>query len=94
MGMILNGLRGIHVLVPRNMTKAAGFYNTLMLQMNQQCYRMLEWISTKREDAKQFREIQNTIGIPEITRKEKTLLSLHMALLGVSLIKLPKSWLK
>ena len=30
MGMILNGLRGIHVLVPRNMTKAAGFYNTLI----------------------------------------------------------------
>ena len=30
MGMILNAIRGIHVLVPRNMTKAAGFYNTLM----------------------------------------------------------------
>ena len=30
MGMILNALRGIHVLVPRNMTKAAGFYNTLL----------------------------------------------------------------
>lgn len=29
MGMIINSLRGIHVLVPRNMTKAAGFYNTL-----------------------------------------------------------------
>lgn len=30
MGMIINALRGINVLVPRNMTKAAGFYNTLM----------------------------------------------------------------
>ncbi len=30
MGMILGAIRGIHVLVPRNMTKAAGFYNTLM----------------------------------------------------------------
>lgn len=30
MGMIINAVRGIHVLVPRNMTKAAGFYNTLM----------------------------------------------------------------
>ena len=29
MGMIINAVRGIHVLVPRNMTKAAGFYNTL-----------------------------------------------------------------
>jgi len=30
MGMILNAIRGIHVLVPRSMTKAAGFYNTLL----------------------------------------------------------------
>jgi pyruvate/2-oxoglutarate/acetoin dehydrogenase E1 component len=30
MGMIINALRGIHILVPRNMTKAAGFYNTLL----------------------------------------------------------------
>ena len=30
MGMIINAVRGIHVLVPRNMTKAAGFYNLLM----------------------------------------------------------------
>lgn len=31
MGMIINAIRGIHVLVPRNMTKAAGFYNTLLV---------------------------------------------------------------
>ena len=31
MGGILHLLRGIHILVPRNMTQAAGFYNTLML---------------------------------------------------------------
>ena len=30
MGMLVNALRGIHILVPRNMTKAAGFYNTLL----------------------------------------------------------------
>jgi pyruvate/2-oxoglutarate/acetoin dehydrogenase E1 component len=30
MGAIINSLRGIHVLVPRNMTQAAGFYNTLL----------------------------------------------------------------
>lgn len=30
MGMIINAIRGIRVLVPRNMTKAAGFYNTLL----------------------------------------------------------------
>ena len=30
MGGILNLVRGVHVLVPRNMTQAAGFYNTLL----------------------------------------------------------------
>ncbi|MBU3682389.1 MAG: transketolase, partial [Flavobacterium sp.] len=30
MGMIINAVRGMHVLVPRNMTKAAGFYNSLL----------------------------------------------------------------
>jgi 2-oxoisovalerate dehydrogenase E1 component len=30
MGMIIHGVRGIHVCVPRNLTDAAGFYNTLM----------------------------------------------------------------
>ncbi|SEI83127.1 Pyruvate/2-oxoglutarate/acetoin dehydrogenase complex, dehydrogenase (E1) component [Myroides marinus] len=30
MGMIINSIRGMHVLVPRDMTKAAGFYNTLL----------------------------------------------------------------
>jgi len=31
MSMIINAVRGMHVLVPRNMVKAAGFYNTLLL---------------------------------------------------------------
>lgn len=31
MGGIIHLVRGIHVLVPRNMTKAAGFYNTLLV---------------------------------------------------------------
>lgn len=30
MGMLLSTLRGIHICVPRNMTQAAGMYNTLM----------------------------------------------------------------
>ncbi len=30
MGMLLNGIRGIHLCVPRNLTEAAGFYNTLI----------------------------------------------------------------
>ena len=30
LGMMVNSLRGMHILVPRNMTQAAGFYNTLL----------------------------------------------------------------
>lgn len=30
MGMIIHGIRGIHVCVPRNMVQAAGMYNTLL----------------------------------------------------------------
>ncbi|WP_187264707.1 thiamine pyrophosphate-dependent enzyme [Pontibacter beigongshangensis] len=30
-GMVLHSIRGMHLLVPRNMTQAAGFYNTLLL---------------------------------------------------------------
>ncbi len=30
MGMIVNGVRGMHVCVPRNMVQAAGMYNTLL----------------------------------------------------------------
>lgn len=30
MGVIVHGLRGVHVCVPRNLTDAAGFYNTLL----------------------------------------------------------------
>lgn len=30
MGILLNGLRGVHLCVPRNMTQAAGMYNTLL----------------------------------------------------------------
>ncbi|MBM3403668.1 MAG: transketolase [Bacteroidetes bacterium] len=30
LSMIINSIRGVHVLVPRNMTQAAGFYNTML----------------------------------------------------------------
>ncbi len=30
LSMVINSIRGVHVLVPRNMTQAAGFYNTLL----------------------------------------------------------------
>ncbi len=30
LSMVINSIRGVHVIVPRNMTQASGFYNTMM----------------------------------------------------------------
>jgi len=72
MGMIINSLRGIHVLVPRNMTKAAGFYNTLLeadepaiVIENLNGYRLKEELPTN------FGEFKTPIGVVE-TVKEGT----------------------
>ena len=70
MGMVINAVRGIHVLVPRNMTKAAGFYNTL-LQTDEpalvvEClngYRLKEKMPTN------LGEFKTPIGIVETIKK-------------------------
>ncbi|MCX6291171.1 MAG: thiamine pyrophosphate-dependent enzyme [Bacteroidetes bacterium] len=67
MGMIIHSVRGIHVLVPRNMTQAAGFYNT-MLESDEpaiivEClngYRLKEKLPSNLGD---FRV---PLGIPEV----------------------------
>jgi pyruvate/2-oxoglutarate/acetoin dehydrogenase E1 component len=69
-GMILNSLRGIYLLVPRNMTQAAGFYNT-MLQSDDpaiiiEClngYRLKELLPQN------IGEYTVPLGIPEILRE-------------------------
>lgn len=72
MGMIVNAVRGIHVLVPRNMTKAAGFYNAL-LQTDEpalviEClngYRLKEKMPTN------LGEFTTPIGVVETIREGK-----------------------
>jgi 2-oxoisovalerate dehydrogenase E1 component len=69
-GMILHSLRGIHVLTPRNMTQAAGFYNT-MLQSDEpaliiEClngYRLKEKLPTN------VGEFTVPLGQPEVIRQ-------------------------
>ncbi len=74
MGMIINSLRGIHVCVPRNMTKAAGFYNTLMAADEPAL--VIEPLNGYRSKEKMpsnlglFRE---PLGIPDIVRQGKDL---------------------
>jgi pyruvate/2-oxoglutarate/acetoin dehydrogenase E1 component len=70
MGMIINALRGIHILVPRNMTKAAGFYNTLM--ESDEPALVIECLNGYRLKEKMplnFGEFKTPIGIVETIKK-------------------------
>ncbi len=69
MGMIVNSLRGVHVCVPRNMTKAAGFYNTL-LESDEPALVIepLNGYRTKERLPINLGEFREPLGIPEITR--------------------------
>lgn len=70
MGMILNAVRGMNVLVPRDMTRAAGFYNT-MIQSDEpaliiEClngYRLKEKLPSNLTD------FTVPVGIPEILQQ-------------------------
>ncbi|AWG23664.1 transketolase [Flavobacterium faecale] len=69
MGMIINAVRGINVLVPRNMTKAAGFYNSLM-----ECdepaivIECLNGYRLKEKTPTNYGEFKTAIGVVETIR--------------------------
>ena len=70
MGMIINALRGIHVLVPRNMTQAAGFYNSL-LECDEPAL-VIECLNGYRLKEKMplnYGEFKTPIGVVETLRK-------------------------
>lgn len=67
MGAYLNAFRGVHVCVPRNMTQAAGFYNTLMkgeepgvIVERLNAYRLKEKLPSN------ISEIAVPLGVPEV----------------------------
>ncbi|GAB5407994.1 MAG: alpha-ketoacid dehydrogenase subunit alpha/beta [Balneolaceae bacterium] len=67
MGVIMNGAKGIHLCVPRNLTEAAGFYNTLLQGDDPAIvveplngYRLKEAMPTN------IGEYTTPLGIPEI----------------------------
>ncbi len=70
MGMIINALRGVHVCVPRNMTKAAAFYNTL-LQADEPALVIepLNGYRSKERMPLNFGEFTEPLGIPEIVKE-------------------------
>lgn len=70
MGMILHSLRGIYVLVPRDMTQAAGFYNT-MLQSDDPALiiECLNGYRLKERMPDNISEFTVPLGVPEILRE-------------------------
>jgi len=74
MGMIVNALRGIYVCVPRNMTKAAGFYNLLMeADEPALVIEPLNGYRTKELMPINIGEFKEPLGIPEIVKSGKDL---------------------
>jgi pyruvate/2-oxoglutarate/acetoin dehydrogenase E1 component/TPP-dependent pyruvate/acetoin dehydrogenase alpha subunit len=72
MGMIINAVRGIHVCVPRNMTKAAGFYNLLMeADEPALVIEPLNGYRTKERVPSNFGIFKEALGVPEIVREGK-----------------------
>lgn len=70
MGMIINSIRGIHVLVPRNMTQAAGFYNTLMVADDPAIViESLNGYRLKEKLPENIGEFKVPLGVPEILRE-------------------------
>ncbi len=72
MGGIIHNIRGIHVLVPRNMTKAAGFYNTLLRGDDPALViECLNGYRLKEQLPLNFGEFTTPIGVIEIIKKGK-----------------------
>jgi len=67
MGMIINAVRGMHVCVPRNLTDAAGFYNTLLKGDDPAIViEPLNGYRTKEKMPSNLGEFTTPLGIPEI----------------------------
>lgn len=70
MGMILGTIRGINVLVPRNMTQAAGFYNTMLASDEPALIiESLNGYRLKETLPDNVGEMRVPLGVPEILRE-------------------------
>ena len=72
MGMIINALRGMHICVPRNMTKAAGFYNTLLAADEPALVvEPLNGYRTKEKYPENIGAFKEALGVPDIVQEGK-----------------------
>jgi pyruvate/2-oxoglutarate/acetoin dehydrogenase E1 component len=69
MSVVLNALRGIYVVVPRNMVQAAGFYNTLFRGDNPALLvEVLNGYRLKERVPDNLGEFRLPLGVPETVR--------------------------
>ncbi|MBC6410631.1 MAG: transketolase [Ekhidna sp.] len=69
-GMIIHSLRGMYILTPRNMTQAAGFYNTLLQSDDPALViESLNGYRLKEKMPKNLSEFRLALGDPEILRE-------------------------
>ena len=70
MGTLIHSLRGIHLLVPRNMTQALGFYHTL-LKGDEPAFiiEVLNGYRLKEAIPINFQEFTTPLGVPEYLKK-------------------------
>ena len=72
MGMMVHALRGMHILVPRDMTRAAGFYNTLLQGDDPAVVvEVLNGYRLKEKLPSNIATMAIPIGVPEILRAGK-----------------------
>ncbi|MEO6778505.1 MAG: transketolase C-terminal domain-containing protein, partial [Gemmatimonadaceae bacterium] len=70
LGMMINSLRGMYVLVPRDMTRAAGFYNTLLLGDDPAVVvEVLNGYRIKEKLPSNIGTFTLPLGVPEILRE-------------------------
>lgn len=70
MGMLLHSLRGIYILTPRNMTQAAGFYNTMLKSDDPAVIiECLNGYRLKERVPDNISEYSLALGVPEILRE-------------------------
>jgi 2-oxoisovalerate dehydrogenase E1 component len=67
LSMVINSIRGVYVLVPRNMTQAAGFYNTMLVSDDPALIiEPLNGYRLKEKMPSNIGEYRIPLGIPEI----------------------------
>jgi pyruvate/2-oxoglutarate/acetoin dehydrogenase E1 component len=70
MAGIINLVRGVHVLVPRDMTRAAGFYNTLLQSDDPAIVvEVLNGYRVKEKLPENIGEFTVPLGVPEVVRQ-------------------------